>query len=147
MFRVNRASFNVILELIEPFMEKQNEQKAMNSSGCAISLKTWLAVTLRWLLWLAVTLRWLAGGSHLDICFAFGVANSTFFSHQGVLWPTIMAIDEAFTMSFPHNDPAQLEEMLKGFFDHSGGVSHEKIQQRWFTAQQLVTNSTRKRFH
>jgi hypothetical protein len=52
-------------------MEKWNEQKATNSAGCAISLKTWLAVTF----------RWLAGGSHLDICFAFGVANSTFFSH------------------------------------------------------------------
>jgi hypothetical protein len=24
-------------------------------------------------------LRWLMGGSQLDICFAFGVANSTFF--------------------------------------------------------------------
>jgi hypothetical protein len=112
MFRVDRASFNVILELIEPFMEKRDEQKATNSSGCAISLKTRLAVTL----------RWLAGGSHLDICFAFGVANSTFFSHRGVLWPTVMAINEAFTMSFPHNDPAQLEEMSNGFFDHSGGV-------------------------
>jgi hypothetical protein len=89
-------------------MEKWNEQKATNSAGCAISLKTWLAVTF----------RWLAGGSHLDICFAFGVANSTFFSHRGVLWPTIMAINEAFTMGFPHNDPAQLEEMSKGFFDH-----------------------------
>jgi hypothetical protein len=33
-----------------------------------------------------------------------------------------VAIDEAFTMSFPHNDPVQLEEMQKGFFDHSGGV-------------------------
>jgi hypothetical protein len=74
MFRVDRASFSVILELIEPFMEKQNEQKAMNSSGCVISMKMQLAVTL----------RWLAGGSHLD-------------------------------MSFPHNDPAQLEEMSKGF--------------------------------
>jgi hypothetical protein len=63
------ASFSVILELIEPLMEKQNEQKSMNSSGCAISLRTWLAVTLRWLM----------GGSQLDICFAFGVANSTFF--------------------------------------------------------------------
>jgi hypothetical protein len=38
-----------------------------------------------------------------------------FFSDQGALWPTVMAIDEAFTMNFPHNDPAQLEEMSKGF--------------------------------
>jgi hypothetical protein len=42
-------------------MEKRNEQKAMNSSGCAISPKMWFA-----------------GGLHLDICFAVGVANSTF---------------------------------------------------------------------
>jgi hypothetical protein len=33
-----------------------------------------------------------------------------------------MAINEAFTMSFPHNDPAQLEEMSNDFFDHSGGI-------------------------
>jgi hypothetical protein len=33
-----------------------------------------------------------------------------------------MAIDEAFTMSFPHNDPAQLEETSKGFFHHSSGI-------------------------
>jgi hypothetical protein len=33
MFRVDRASFKIILELIEPFMEKRNEQKATNSSG------------------------------------------------------------------------------------------------------------------
>jgi hypothetical protein len=84
-------------------MERWNKQKATNSSGCPISMKTWLAVTLRWLV------------GHLDICFAFGVANSTFFSDQRVLWPTIMAIDEVFTMSFPHNDPAQWIEMSKGF--------------------------------
>eukprot|EP01033_Poteriospumella_lacustris_P007850 gene7850-gene8596 len=43
----------------------------------------------------------LAGGSYLDITFAFGVSKTAFFSGDpisGILWPTIAAINEAFFM-------------------------------------------------
>jgi hypothetical protein len=43
---------------------------------------------------LAITLRWLAGGSYLDICFAFGISRGTFYKDNGVLWGTIGAIDD-----------------------------------------------------
>jgi hypothetical protein len=59
----------------------------------------------------------LAGGSHLDSCFAWGVAHSTFFSERGVLWPVIEAINDAFTLGFP-----RLAELSKGFYDHSSGI-------------------------
>jgi hypothetical protein len=66
-----------------------------------------------------VTLRWLAGASHIDLCFAWGLAHSTFFSERGALWPTVEAIDNAFEMDFPVNDLDRLEELSKGFSDHS----------------------------
>jgi hypothetical protein len=94
MFRVDRPTFNEILDLIPPIMIEWDEQKAMNSSGTPISPKTCLAVTL----------RWLAGGSHIDLCFAWGIGYSTFYSDRGVLWPTIEAIDEVFHIGLPIND-------------------------------------------
>jgi hypothetical protein len=48
---------------------KVEEQKAINSSGSAIS------PTAR----LAVTLRFLAGGSYLDLCFAWAISKSAFY--------------------------------------------------------------------
>ena len=83
MFRVDRSTFDEILVAIEPFLEEKKVEKAINSSGSSISNKTRLAVTL----------RWLAGGSYIDLCFAWGVGKSTFYSERGVLWPTIEAID------------------------------------------------------
>ena len=86
--------------------------KACNSSGVPITSRTRLAVTL----------RWLAGGSYLDLCFAWGIGLSTFFSENGVLWPTLQAIDEVFKMGFPFDDEEKLEELSSGFSHHSGGV-------------------------
>ncbi len=38
------------------------------------------------------------------------------------MWPTIEAIDDAFDLRFPINDVPHLEELSKGFYDHSGGI-------------------------
>ncbi len=86
--------------------------KACNSSGAPIVLVT------RW----AVTLRWLAGGSYLDLCFAWGVATSTFYHPDGVLWRTIEAIDAAFDLGFLFNDMSRLEALSRGFDHHSSGI-------------------------
>jgi len=110
-FRVDRDTFSFILTKIEPYFNV-NEVKAANSSGEPISLKTRLAVSL----------RWLAGGSYLDLCFAWGVGVATFYADNGVLWPTLQAIDEVFPMGFPLDDEAKLEELSQGFFNHSGGI-------------------------
>lgn len=84
----------------------------MNSSGSPISIITRLAVTL----------RWLAGGSYLNLCFAWGNSSSTFYHEHGVLWLTIEALDKAFPMGFPFGDEARLEELSVGFRVHSGGI-------------------------
>jgi len=112
MFRVDHATFDEILIRIEPFLEEKKVEKAINSSGSPISNKTRLAVTL----------RWLAGGSYIDLCFAWGISKSTFYSERGVLWPTIKAIDMAYEMGLPLHDIDQLEELSQGFCDHSGGI-------------------------
>ncbi len=102
MFRIDRETFDAILICITPFVKVPNETKAFNSSGGSIPLKTKLAVTL----------RWLAGGSYLDLCFAWGVAFSTFFHPNGVLWPTLEAIDQAYSLGLPMDDPVQLQKLL-----------------------------------
>jgi hypothetical protein len=111
MFRVDRGTFDEILDTISPFLEKSSN-KAINSSGSPISNKNRLAITL----------RWLAGGSYIDLCFAWGVAAFTFYSERGVLWPTIEAIDFAYHMGLPLDDTDKLEELSKGFYDQSGGI-------------------------
>jgi len=116
MFRVDRNTFDYILRKIEPLLSR-NEVKAINSSGEVVTARTRLAVSL----------RWLAGGSYLDICFAWGLGISTFYdSDHGVLWPTLQAIEEVFSMGFPIDDEEKLEELSRGFSEHSSGISHIK---------------------
>lgn len=112
MFRVDRSTFDDILELISPVLVERDKVKACNSSGTPISCKTRLAVTL----------RWLAGGSHIDLCFAWGIGYSTFYSDRGVIWPTIEALDSVFTIGLPIDDPNRLEELSRGFYEHSDGI-------------------------
>lgn len=112
MFRVDRPTFDEIVGRITPFLRQRNERKACNSSGSAITVRTRVAVTL----------RWLAGASYLDLCFAWGISSGTFYSRRGVLWPTISAMDKAFSMGFPRDDPERLELLAAGFRRHSGGV-------------------------
>jgi hypothetical protein len=79
MFRIDRGTFDAILISITPFVKLPNETKAFNSSRGSIPLKTKLAVML----------HWLAGGSYLDLCFAWGVAFlpfSTPMECYGLLW-------------------------------------------------------------
>jgi hypothetical protein len=38
---------------------------------------------------------WPAGVSYIDLCFAWGVATSRFYSERGIIWPTIETIDLA----------------------------------------------------
>jgi hypothetical protein len=69
MFFVDRDTFQEIMERICPFVANRDEQKAINSSGAAIPLRTMVAMTL----------RWLASTSYLDLCFAWGTSSSTFY--------------------------------------------------------------------
>ena len=109
MFRVSRDVFEYLLDKLEPSFSS-NECQAKNSSGEPIALKTRLAVSL----------RWLAGGSYLDLCFAWGLGVSTFYAENGVLWPTMQALDELFPLGLPYDDPIKLDELSTGFKNHSG---------------------------
>jgi hypothetical protein len=57
MFRVDRDTFQKILDRILPHFLSRDEQKEINSSDASIELRTMLAVTL----------HWLAGASYLDL--------------------------------------------------------------------------------
>ena len=89
MFRMSRGSFADLEEELDPFL-RRDEMKATASSGSPISTRTRLAVTL----------RWLAGGSHIDLCFAWGIAHSTFYSERGIFSSLIPLIP-----SFPFLSP------------------------------------------
>jgi hypothetical protein len=112
MFHIDSETFSDIQEAIPLYMTAKNLQKACNRSGGPVQLKTHLAVTL----------RRLAGASFLDLCFAFGISSSTFCHADGVLWPTVQAIDEAYTIGFPFGDIGRMESLSEGFYNHSGGV-------------------------
>lgn len=114
MFRMSREGFNQLLELVSPFMHESNEIRAKASSGSIISKKTKLFASL----------RFLAGGSFHDIILAFGLAKGSFFStdpEKGVLWPTLEAIDQAFTIGLPVDDPAELDKIAADFGKYSHG--------------------------
>jgi hypothetical protein len=112
MFRLDRRSFDWLVEELDPVL-RRNEVKAQNSSGSSICTETRLAVTL----------RWMAGGSNLDLCFAWGLSKSVFFSERGVLWPTIEALNDSLAdISFPIDSAFDLEEMRKGFNRRNNNV-------------------------
>lgn len=114
MFRVDSDSFDELVELLDPVLKK-GERFSVMSSGSSISTSTRLAVTL----------RWLAGGSYLsylDICFAWGISKTSFYSHRGILWPTIAALDNILMLWLPLDNNALLTELAEGFKSHSGGV-------------------------
>jgi hypothetical protein len=114
MFRMDRRGFENLLIKITPFVFEPNCDMATRSSGSSITIRTKLYCTL----------RWLAGGSYLDICFAWGVAESSFYSDEdgrGIIWPIIRAIDIAFNIGMPINDPEKLKNMADGFAHYSNG--------------------------
>jgi hypothetical protein len=116
MFRVDREPSSLFWKKIQVHFTS-SEENVDNSSGQPVVLKTRLAVSL----W------WLAGGSYLDLCFAWGMVVSTFYAENGVLWPTLAALKMVFLLGFPINDNAKLAELLSGFYNNSGGVLDGRI--------------------
>jgi hypothetical protein len=94
MFRMSRFAFGRLVDIVSSKSKAAVVVKATNSSGSEISIITKVACVL----------RWLAGGSYIDICFAFGIAPGSFYHEDGVLWGTMKIIDACFTIGFPFND-------------------------------------------
>jgi hypothetical protein len=88
MFRVDRATFNEILEKISPFMPTSKSLPRDGRQPVTKKLK------------LLATLRYLAGGMKWDICFGLKIGYGSFFAdnENGIIWPTLMAIDEAYSI-------------------------------------------------
>jgi hypothetical protein len=70
---------------------------------------------------LAATLRWIAGGCYLDICFEFGIGESTFYKEDGVLWGTMFAINKYMSIEFPFGDEDKMDSIAEGFSECCGG--------------------------
>jgi hypothetical protein len=72
--------FNSLLEKVSDELDGCVEAIScvVNSSGSSITPKTKLAVAL----------RFMAGGSYIDIGFAFGIAYRSFYTDDSVLWGT-----------------------------------------------------------
>jgi hypothetical protein len=71
---VDCITFDEIFDTISPYLDERNSRYAINSFGSSISNKTRLVITL----------QWLVDGSYVDLCFAWGIVVSTFFSDRGV---------------------------------------------------------------
>jgi len=115
MFRMSRASFTKLLHLITPYMPPEgNTAMATISSGSRITNETKLYCTL----------RWLAGGSYLDITFAFGVSKAAFFrdGRGGIVWPTMYAMDSAFVIGMPLGDVTSLRRLADEYKICSNGM-------------------------
>lgn len=98
MFRVDRSTFEFLCNAIQPWVRRDARQSS-NSSGQEIGTATRLGVTL----------RWLAGGMQWDLCFAFGISRTSFYSRRGVLWPTIRALDAVLSLGFPIGNVDELD--------------------------------------
>ena len=75
MFRLNRSAFYYLLNIIKRHIEPlpgavpyDEYHEILQPISSEVKL--------------AIALRWLAGGSYLDICFAFGIAMGTFFQDR-----------------------------------------------------------------
>lgn len=115
MFRMKRLSFRKLLNFITPHMPTEGNQKfAELSSGSPITNETKLYCAL----------RWLAGGSYLDIIFAFGVSKTAFFTDgdRGILWPTLFAIDAYFFIGLPLSNVEALQRISYEFENCCNGV-------------------------
>lgn len=113
-YRMSRLSFNHLLAKLYHKLDisERGKVNARNGSGSYVepSIK------------LAVTLRWLAGGSHLDICFGYGISTSTFYNSQnGILWKTLEYISESMHITFPVSNTEALNKIEQGFAAHSFG--------------------------
>jgi hypothetical protein len=113
IFRVDLKTFDEIKEKIKPYFLKKNESKAKNNIG-GKSVKTDVSIGID--LKLMGTLRFLAGGMKWDICLALKLGFGTFFqdSDYGIVWPTLRAIDAAYTIGLD-NSAENLANLAKEF--------------------------------
>lgn len=111
MFRMSRYAFDNLLQILEDAIDFDDEdeiisdRQATNSSGSRVSMRTALAVTL----------RWLAGGSYIDLCFTWGIATGSFYADNGVVWGTMELIDQVFEIGLPLNDRNELDRIAAGY--------------------------------
>ena len=108
MFRLDRATFNEVLSLIEEKLSSDNKQ-AQRSSKFPITPK----------LKLAIALRFLAGGIYLDIAFSFDISEKHVLAY---VWEVCEALDSALdNINFPIEDEEALRDIEAGFLNICNG--------------------------
>ena len=75
MFRLNRCGFYYLLTKVKKHIEPK---PGVVSFDLYHDILKPISAEVK----LAITMRWLAGGSYLDICFAFGISTGTFFRNK-----------------------------------------------------------------
>ena len=111
-YRMRRDIFNCLLQKILPniSLSERGVINGNNSSGSIIQPKIKLAVTL----------RYLAGASHLDLSFGYGVSKSGLFNQtNGIIWKTMEAINNVLEISFPVDDVSKMNDIEIGFRKYS----------------------------
>ena len=108
MFRLDRASFDYLLDLIKEDI-KPNEEYARRSSGLPVSP----------MLKLAAALRFISGGIYLDIAFSFDISYKHVHKY---VWQVLRAIDRHLdNIKFPIDNEEQLRNLERGFLNICGG--------------------------
>lgn len=109
-FRLCRADFYNLLNDIKGALHEPNVSQAERSSGTPICLE----------LRLAVALRFLAGGSYLDISFAFDIDYKSVMKY---VWEVLNAIDSVVdNIKFPFRDETKLRSLEQGFMRYCKGA-------------------------
>jgi hypothetical protein len=107
-FRLCRSDFYALLEQIQPLLLAAGEEsyrQAARSSGSPVYIE----------LRLAAALRFLAGGSYLDIAFAFCISIKSIMTY---IWIVLEAINEVLdNIKFPFGDETGLRRLERGFMD------------------------------
>jgi hypothetical protein len=108
MFRLDRPTFSWLLNLIRPKIQGC-EKQACCSSGSPVFPEIKLALAL----------RFLAGGSYLDLAFAFDVSYKHVMDY---VWEVFEAIDQVLNnITFPLGDEEKLRALEQGFCSISKG--------------------------
>ena len=109
MFRLSPASFDRVLSIIDPVLRP-----------VGVGVKNIVPPIIK----LCLGLRILAGGSYLDLNFAYQITHNHIHHYA---WEAIVAIDSSMdsfidNISFPLDDPVKLDKLAAGFSRLGGGI-------------------------
>ena len=104
IYRMSRASFNTLLQMIRPYLKKETTRLGEKVKPIIPELR------------LAITLRYLAGGNVNDLLRLYGVSLRSLYS---CVWEAIDAINTVLGKVTDFSDPVTLQRLEQGFASKS----------------------------